>query len=203
MKPQLLSVHGPAIALLLVMLFLPACAEEDAAVRVGPTLTLIAESGSMPPSQTHSLALLDEDHACVLLSYEKQVICGDRSWSDVTVIGKEGLGPGELDSPARVVRGPGHTVGVTDYRTQRFTVFSKDGELLHTVSTPPLFFPLGAFGADTLIGTHIPFTRGDTVGSAPLQWISIPRNEVIRKEKWSHASEASRAVLTGFSAGTG
>lgn len=110
-----------------------------------PVLPLEPVAASQVPlSENTSLARVDEQTACVIVSYEFQVHCVDHSTETFTVFGNEGEGPGEFQFPSEVFQGPGATVGVVDPFSARATVFSPTGAIVSEVNgLPPLFITIG------------------------------------------------------------
>jgi len=68
-------------------------------------------SSPAPLSYNDDIALVTEELACVINSFEFQIQCGDRSGAIVGVFGSEGDGPGEFRTPTdgtpRLLRTPG------------------------------------------------------------------------------------------------
>ena len=85
-------------------------------------LDRVAES-EVPLSRNTSIALADQNTACVIVSYEVQAHCVERAGIVVGRFGREGDGPGEFQSMIELVRGPGGVVGLRDSRLARLTVF--------------------------------------------------------------------------------
>ena len=89
------------------------------------------------PLDAGAIALLsDERTACVSEYYEVRVRCLSRDGSIVGVFGREGEGPGEFESLGSLVGGMDGTVGVVDYRANRFSVFEPTGTLVTSVPIP-------------------------------------------------------------------
>ena len=117
---------------------------EDSVIALEPVT-----SSPAPLSYNDDIALVTEDLACVINSFEFQVQCGERSGAIVGVFGREGDGPGEFRTLAGVERGPDGALAVVDLRLDRLTFFSTDGTYESTVSMP------GAFSPDGLWGTRV------------------------------------------------
>ena len=109
------------------------------------TLTLLpAEriaSVEVPLSVSVSVALVDSSTACVVDSYEVQVVCVRSDGSTVGAFGREGEGPGEFEGTLALMRGPAGTLGAFDSR-RRLTVFEPDGTILRSAPVPFLFAPM-------------------------------------------------------------
>ena len=101
--------------------------------------------------------LADERTACVSEFYEKRIRCVDPDGSIVGVFGREGEGPGEFTGVSSLVGGMDGTVGVVDYRTNRFSVFEPTGALVTAVPIPGAVLiptPTGRFGGTvSMVGT--------------------------------------------------
>ena len=110
------------------------------------------------PLDAGNIALLaDERTACVSEYYEKRIRCVDPDGSIVGVFGREGEGPGEFTGVSSLVGGMDGTVGVVDYRTNRFSVFEPTGALVTAVPIPGAVLiptPTGRFGGTvSMVGT--------------------------------------------------
>ena len=105
-------------------------------------------SSSAPMSHNDDMALVTEDVACVINSYEHRIRCTDRDGRVVGVFGREGEGPSEFRRVSGVERGPDGTLGVIDRRLNRITFFSTDGTYESVASMP------GTFAPDVLVGTR-------------------------------------------------
>lgn len=147
LHPRLVSVPGAIVGWMLLY----ACSGADAPEAV--VLHPIATTEPVPLSATHSIALVDRERVCLIDSYMVQVLCGDRRWRDPVAYGSEGEGPGEYSAPAVLVRGAAGTLGVSDYRLARFTVFDGAGRVAKTAQVPPLFNPLGPFTDSLVVGS--------------------------------------------------
>lgn len=113
------------------------------------------DSSATPLSAQHSVALVDDHTACVIVSYESEVRCVDRTGELVGVFGGEGDGPGEFRFARAVLRGPRRTVAVIDPLASRISVFKPTGELVTEVAAPEMFEPMSPIG-ETVIGTYEP-----------------------------------------------
>ena len=123
---------------------------------------IVLPSRRFRSARNTSIALADQNTACVIVSYEVQAHCVERAGAVVGRFGRKGDGPGEFQSMTEVVRGPGGVVGLRDLRLARLTVFRPgDGDPLAIVAIPPgLFQPLGPFG-DMIAGTYTPISGRD------------------------------------------
>ena len=122
-------------------------------------------SSAAPLSATFDIALVSEETACVINSYESRIHCVDRSDGGVTVFGREGEGPGEFGGLAGVERGPGGQAAVIDIGSARMTHFELDGAVVSETPLPPLFQPSQLRGDRLLFGVKIglpDFASGET-----------------------------------------
>jgi len=143
MHPRL----APALACLATSML--GCWQQSSDVPSGEELVTALEpvaSSPAPLSYNDDIALVTEDLACVINSFEFQVHCGERSGAIVGVFGREGDGPEEFRTLAYVERGPNGTLAVVDLRLKRLTFFSTDGTYESTVSMPGAFSPQGLLG---------------------------------------------------------
>ncbi len=110
-------------------------------------------SSPAPMSYDDDIALVTEEVACVINSYEYRVRCTDRDGSVVGVFGRDGDGPGEFRGASGVERGPDGTLAVIDLQLQRISFFLTTGTYESAASMPGGFFPsvlvgTRAFGTD-------------------------------------------------------
>ncbi|MCZ0936840.1 MAG: hypothetical protein OXJ54_16890 [Gemmatimonadetes bacterium] len=116
--------RGIAIAAVLAC----ACGEpsdsDSPYVRLDPYASVVS-----PPSQRDEVVLLEGGTACVTETYWYRVVCTDPD-GDSFRFGKEGEGPGEFTDPVDILRGPAGTIGVTDRRLNRLSVFSRFGQFM-------------------------------------------------------------------------
>ncbi|MDE2781898.1 MAG: hypothetical protein OXK77_02990 [Gemmatimonadota bacterium] len=141
---------GPALACLAVSIC--GCSPTSSDAPSGEQSVIKLEpvaSSPAPLSYNDDIALVTEDLACVINSFEFQVHCGDRSGAIVGVFGSKGDGPGEFRTPTDVERGPDEAVAVFDIRLNRLTFFAPDGALLSATAMPGALFP------EVLVGTRV------------------------------------------------
>ncbi|MYF63810.1 MAG: hypothetical protein F4058_00050 [Rhodothermaceae bacterium] len=126
----------PAVA----VLCLSGCASERADLSETTILSPVASHGA-PISSSNHVAVLSEEIACVINSYESQIHCVDRINGNVTVFGSEGRGPGEFASLSGIGRSrDGHVVAM-DIGEDRLTFFSPNGMLVSETRLPQSFSP--------------------------------------------------------------
>lgn len=200
------SGKRPRTILLLVALVSAVSACQSTRAAPGSFLLsveLFASSEPLPYSVNNSLAVVSEQRACIIASYEFRVHCGSADWSEVTVFGREGEGPGEFRFPSWVLRGLGGAVGVYDGRLARLAVYTEDGTLSYTASLPIFFTPLGFFD-NTILGTHTPMRPLGTPRSGTiLAEVSLPGGDVLRETVLRHPhdlglpSQAERGLYQG------
>lgn len=58
-------------------------------------------SAGVPYTQSPFLRLVGDSSACLVDSYETQVVCGGPAWREVKRFGREGGGPGEYSAGRR------------------------------------------------------------------------------------------------------
>lgn len=98
-----------------------------------PALELRATSEGVPFSETHFLLLTDDNNACLIDSYESQVVCGGPEWREVTRLGREGRGPGEFYALLGVESLESGGLGVVDFGNRRATLLSPSGRVERTI----------------------------------------------------------------------
>ncbi|MXW16989.1 MAG: hypothetical protein F4123_01005 [Gemmatimonadetes bacterium] len=140
-----------------------ACAPDATSVPVVTELLPYASSAA-PLSATFGIALVSEEIACVINSYESRIHCVDRSDGGVAVFGREGEGPGEFDGLSSIERGPDGQVVAIDVGSARMTYFELDGTVVSETPLPPLFQPSQLRGG-RLFGVKVglpDFASGET-----------------------------------------
>lgn len=170
-------------------------------------------SAHVPYSMSATVALLDEQTACTIDTYETKIDCVDISGATVGHFGDKSEGPGEFLAPARVVRGTNGLLGFGDTSRRRFFVFTRTGELvaevpLHMLS---IFVPV-SFSDATIIGTYTDgwgrgmFSgyMGDVMAAAE---ISLATGGVVREWKPANVPAFAECEVEipycGFPAGGG
>lgn len=138
--------------------------QEDAAPPPAIPLELSA-STDVPLGVNQSIALVEEDTACVDDSYEFHIRCVTRSGQVAGLFGREGGGPGEFSSFRSVERGSDGNVAVIDVGLSRLTLFRRDGVVLWETSLPRDFHGY-QMANDEIVGTSID-RSADSVGSVP------------------------------------
>ena len=138
----------------------------------------------VPLSVSVSVALLDSSTACVVDSYEVQVVCVRSDGSTVGAFGREGEGPGEFDGALRVVRGLGGTLGVSD--GDRVTVFEPSGTILSSVQVPFQFRPMAPLG-QTIVGAYD--MSGSATYTMPVAEVDLGSGDFVQQRLLPHPSE--------------
>ncbi len=155
------------------------------------TLTLMpAErfaATEVPLSRSVAIALVDSTTACVVNSYEVQVLCMQSDGSTVGAFGREGEGPGEFVGALSLTRGPGGTVGVSDGGQRRLTVFEPDGAIVSSAITPFLFRPMAPFGR-TAVGSYQMLADSAPSGALVIE-LDIESGEILWERALAHPSE--------------
>ena len=163
---------------------------------------------STPVEFSGNIALLaDERTACVSEFYEKRIRCVDPDGSIVGVFGREGEGPGEFTGVSSLVGGMDGTVGVVDYRANRFSVFEPTGALVTAVQIPGAVLiptPTGRFGGTvSMVGTLSSAAREtrQPAGSGYFAFeIDLASGEVLNEEESPPANVETECehVYEGF-----
>lgn len=126
-------------------------------------------------SRNPSIALINDNTACVVDSYEHEILCLNRAGNQVGAFGGQGDGPGEFRFPRAVVRSLDQTVAVLDPLSSRATVFTTTGEFVAEVPLPEVFEPVSPI-AETTFGTYTPsFLSSDKV----LAEIEVPSGAIL------------------------
>lgn len=107
------------------------------------------------------------DRACVMDSYESQVVCGGVAWRDIVRVGREGQGPGEFRALTGVAVHGSEQVAVTDLGNRRLTLLTLDGRVGQTI---------GFDGAPWIIRDAVDSVLL-VVESSPDQWMPSPSTE--------------------------
>ena len=143
-----------------------ACQNEPARNAVPTPLALLPAAVSPAPlSVSKSIALTDEETACVVDSFEVQVVCRGREGEEVVAFGREGDGPGEFHSLSLVARVSLGRLGVVDGRLNRLTIFNASGDRVSEVALPPMYLADGIRRA-TVFGSEVDlaaFSPGDSI----------------------------------------
>lgn len=143
-----------------------ACQNEPARVAIPEPLALSpAASSPAPLSVSKSIALADEETACVVDSFEFRVVCGRREGEEVVAFGQEGDGPGEFRRLSLVARVSLGRLGVVDGRLNRLTIFDATGDPVSVVAFPPMYLADGIRQA-TLFGHEVDvaaYSPGDSI----------------------------------------
>ncbi len=124
-------------AAVLLVLGAASCSRDSSVAPV--TVLDPVASTSATPSRNHDIALLSDEVACIIDSYETQVRCGDREGRVIGVIGREGDGPGEFRTISGIERGPQGSLLALDRRLARLMHFRPDGARLQEAPMPALF----------------------------------------------------------------
>jgi len=143
-------------------------------------------------SNNHHVALVRENIACVVNSFEVSVSCvdpvGAKSWN--VGVG-EGDGPGEFRTIGTLVRGAEDRLGLVDLALSRISVFDVQGDLVATTRIPSLFRPVREFD-DTIEGTaQVP---GVAATGGELYRIDLSGGDVLEVVPLVHPHEAGLPV---------
>lgn len=147
---EVVSSLPTRLAAVLLLMATAGCTPDGANVPGVTALLPFASSGA-PYSESVDIAIVSEDIACVIDSFESRIHCVDRGDGGVTVFGREGRGPGEFAGGIGIERGrDGHVVAM-DSREQRLTFFKPDSTLVSETRLPDDFHPRQLRG-DRLFG---------------------------------------------------
>ena len=127
-------------------------------------------SSDAPLSQSADIALVSEDVACVINSFEVQIHCRDRHNLVVGVFGSEGDGPGEFRGLSVVERGPNRTIAAVDHELGRVTLFDPSGMRLSETRFPSGFVPHKLAG-NRLFGVDFSATYASRNPGDPLDFV--------------------------------
>ncbi len=122
---------------------------DDGIVSLRPAATAKA-----PISMSVDIALVSEDVACVINSFDPRLYCVDSRRQVVGTFGREGEGPGELRPPAYIERGPEGSVAVFELGSAQMTFFRPDGALLSETRMPADFVGTDLWG-DRVLGFRL------------------------------------------------
>lgn len=165
----------------LVALAATACQSEPAHVAIPEPLALLpAASSPAPLSVSKSIALGDEETACVVDSFEFRVVCSRREGEEVVAFGQEGDGPGEFRRLSLVARVSPGRLGVVDARLNRLTIFDATGDRVSEVAFPPMYYPDG-IRQTTLFGSEVDlaaYSPGDSILTRIYSELDINSGEV-------------------------
>ena len=148
-----------------------------------PLALLRAAASPAPLSVSQSIALADEQTACVLESFEFRVVCRGREGEELAAFGREGDGPGEFRGLRLVARVSPDRLGVVDGRLNRLTIFNATGDRVSEVALPPGYLADGIREA-TVFGFDIDmtaFSPGDSILPRIYSEVDINSGEVTWK----------------------
>ena len=161
-----------------------ACRNEPAHVALPEPLALFPAAASAAPlSVSKSIALADEQTACVVESFEFRVVCRGREGEELAAFGREGDGPGEFRGLRLVARVSPDRLGVVDGRLNRLTTFNATGDRVSEVALPPGYIADGIREA-TVFGFDIDmtaFSPGDSILPRIYSEVDINSGEVTWK----------------------
>lgn len=163
-----MNVTSPLRAGLIAAVLLAASAGCDPNGAGEPGVTALqpfASSGALITTST-DIAVVSEEVACVINSYESRIQCVDRGDGAITEFGSEGRGPGEFSRITAIERGPDGQVVAIDFGEQRLTYFTPDGALVSETRLPESFQPQQLRG-DSLFGFRLEMV-GFTLSFVPM-----------------------------------
>lgn len=196
---ELIANLRAPLSALVVITATGANACDSAATRspVAPKAMVPFAQHSVRLSESDEIALVADTLACVVDSYESNVVCYDSQGAEVVVWGTEGEGPGEFPKG-----GPGDLISIGSARLgawssshRRLSVFRVDGVHIADLNLPvPGVFAGGptAFRADTGVGDRFWLTAVSPTGEA--SFATIEFDLATQQIVWEHASETLHSV---------
>ncbi|MDE2805372.1 MAG: hypothetical protein OXN18_09540 [Gemmatimonadota bacterium] len=158
-----------------------ACRNEPGHVATPEPLSLFPAAASPAPlSVSKSIALGDEETACVVDSFEFRVVCVRPEGEEVVVFGREGDGPGEFRRLSLVARVSHGRLGVVDATLNRLTIFDATGDRVSEVAFPTMYYPDGIRQA-TLFGSEVDlaaYSLGDSILTRIYSELDINSGEI-------------------------
>jgi hypothetical protein len=130
----------------------------EVAAPSGLRVERVATSAQLPFSLFPRFGLLGDDSVCMLDRYEVELVCGTRTWRNVSRVAREGRGPGEVSESARLVRAPEAGLAVYDPGNRRLSFIGQDRRLTRSIPVDASLTPVGALSRDSvLMGLAQPF----------------------------------------------
>ena len=159
------------------------------------TVALARDPSNRCRSASAQFAIMSKEVACISNSFEAHLHCADRIDGGITLLGREGRGPGDFERLSGVERGrEGQVVAVG----QKVTFFNPDGSLESETRLPSLFQVRSLLGdhpfgfqvvmADLSAGEHQP-------GYVPMT-VDVTSGEVLR-ERADVADAVGRECFNG------
>lgn len=179
-----------------VLLAASAGCDPDGADEPGVTALRSFASSGAPKTTSADIAVVSEEVACVINSYESRIQCVDRGDGAVTEFGNEGRGPGEFSGIPDIERGPDGQVAAIDFRELRLSYFTPDGALVSETRLPDSFRAQQLRG-DSLFGFRMEMV-GFTVSFVPMA-VNAYSGEVL----WERTDLAEAVGRECFSAAVG
>ena len=156
-------------------------------------------SSAAPLSANDDIALVSEEVACVIDSYDSRIHCVDRGDRSVGVFGVEGEGPGEFRGLTGIERGPDGGLAAIEFSPSQLTLFDPDGTYVSEVRLPPIFQGNLLHG-NRLFGMRLAlldFGRAQDVPDYVPMEADISVREEVLWERSDLAAAAGRDCLNG------
>lgn len=175
------------------------CAPGGAGVP-GTTVLQPFASSEAPVTASVDVAILSDEIACVINSYESQVLCVNRSDGGITAIGSEGEGPGEFTGLSGIWRSREGNVVAMDLAQERLSFFKPDGTLVSETRLPDGFRPQLLRG-DQLFGVKvgISFEGGELVP----EYVSMAVDAYTGEVLWERSDLANAVERECFNEAVG
>lgn len=159
-------------------------------------------SNTAPFTNSQDIAIVSDNVACVIDSFESQIHCVDRSDGSRSVFGSEGEGPGEFTGIVGIERGRDGQLLAIDYGDRSLTVFKPDGTRISETRLPPEF-NARQFRGDRLFGFKLvmpDFSAGEfqpsyvpmevDAYSGDVQWERTDLGDIIGRDCFNPAISA-------------
>ena len=167
---------------------------EPGVVSLEPT-----SSTNAPLSYNDDIALVADDVACAIDSFESRVLCRDWRGGVVGVFGREGDGPGEFRGLSGVERGPDGLLAAFDLELARLTFFKPDGTRSSEVPMPAGFYAQ-ELQSGQVLGLRVSFSNRDRAAGLP-PFVPMSVDASSGQQLWERsdiAEAADRECLTAF-----
>lgn len=108
-----------------------------AAIAGAVRIDTLPEDGPHAVLGLRSVALLEKNRRLVVDSRQRRVTLRDADFRTLTVVGREGEGPGEYRAPTFGTVGPDGRIWIVDLALGKLSVFSRDGRFQRVVPRVP------------------------------------------------------------------
>jgi hypothetical protein len=178
MRPRSCRLTWLAIAVAWVAVF--GCSRQELHPTVDVVLELVDRSGEVPHSMIETLAMPRPDRVCIFDSYEVQIVCGDRGWTDPIRIGRPGQGPEELGRHGSLVAGPEGGLVFIDLGNRRLVRYTDGLRFAGSVPLEGSLMPLAPITTDGVLAAAVGSAPGSARSSGSVRWIDVRTGAVRR-----------------------